>query len=122
MEDDVVNKLRDMERILGELQDNGLGFIDDLLRQALDPEFFIRYAASLGIDNSQVPNLVGRHNDFDPYRVLGLEKTASDDEVKKRYRTLLVKLHPDTAGVSGTEFLLQIIIAAYRQIGMERGW
>jgi DnaJ-domain-containing protein 1 len=59
---------------------------------------------------------------IDPYRVLGLEKTAKDEEVKKRYRELLMKLHPDTAGVRGTDFLLQMMIAAYRQIAKERGW
>jgi hypothetical protein len=32
---------------------------------------------------------------FDPYQVLGLDQSASDEEVKKRYRELLFKLHPD---------------------------
>lgn len=59
---------------------------------------------------------------IDPYRVLGLNKTATDDQVKKRHRELLMKLHPDTAGTKGTEFLLQMVIAAYRQIAGERGW
>ena len=31
----------------------------------------------------------------DPYNVLGLERGASDDEVKKAYRTLSRKYHPD---------------------------
>lgn len=59
---------------------------------------------------------------IDAYRVLGLDKSASDEEIKKRYRELLVKLHPDTAGVRGTEFLFQFITAAYHQISRERGW
>ena len=59
---------------------------------------------------------------IDPYRVLGLEKTATDDQVKKRYREIVVKLHPDTAGVQGTEFLFQLVLAAYQQISKERGW
>ncbi len=58
----------------------------------------------------------------DPYRVIGLDKTASDDQVKKRYRELMVKLHPDTAGIKGTEFLFQLVTAAYQQISKERGW
>ena len=58
----------------------------------------------------------------DPYRILGLEKTTTDDQVKKRYRELVVKLHPDTAGVKGTEFLFQLVTAAYQQISKERGW
>ncbi len=64
----------------------------------------------------------GSRAGVDPYRVLGLDKTAADDQVKKRYRELAVKLHPDTAGVKGTEFLFQLVTAAYQQISKERGW
>lgn len=59
---------------------------------------------------------------IDPYRIMGLDKTAADDQVKKRYRELMVKLHPDTADVKGTEFLFQLVMAAYQQISKERGW
>ena len=122
MEEDIVKRLREQERILGEMRDNVLGWMDDLLRDAFNPESFLQYITSMGIDLSQVPNLVGRRDGFDPYRVLGLEKTATDEEVKKRYRELLIKLHPDTVGVRGTDFLLQMMIAAYRQIAKERRW
>ncbi len=122
MDEDILKRLREQERILGEMRDNVLGCMDALLRDAFNPESFLRYVAGMGIDLSQVPNLVGRRDGFDPYRVLGLEKTATDDEVKKRYRELLIKLHPDTAGVRGTEFLLKMMIAAYQQIARERGW
>jgi len=122
MEEDFVTRMREQERILGEMRDNVLGWMDDLLRDAYDPESFFRYVAGMGIDLSQVPNLVGQRDGFNPYRVLGLEKTATDEEVKRRYRELLIKLHPDTAGVGGTDFLLQMMIAAYREIAKERGW
>ncbi|BAQ34106.1 J domain-containing protein [Dehalococcoides sp. UCH007] len=62
------------------------------------------------------------HAGIDSYQVLGLDKTVADDQVKKRYRELVVKLHPDTAGVKGTEFLFQLVTAAYQQISKERGW
>jgi len=122
MENDIVRLLREQERILGELRGHVHQWMDDLLRDAFNPEVFFRYVASMGIDLSQVPNLVGQNDGFDPYRVLGLEKTATEAEVKTRYRELLIKLHPDTAGVSGTDFLLQMMIAAYRKIVEERGW
>ena len=122
MEGDFVKRLREQERILGEMRDNVLSWMDDLLRSSFDAESFIRYVVSMGIDFSQVPNLVGRGDGFDPYRVLGLDKTATNEEVKKRYRELLVKLHPDTAGVRGTDFLLQMMIAAFEMIKKERGW
>ncbi|MBR4505417.1 MAG: TerB family tellurite resistance protein [Bacteroidales bacterium] len=37
----------------------------------------------------------------DPYKVLGIESTATDDEVKKAYRKMAMKYHPDrVAGMS----------------------
>jgi DnaJ-domain-containing protein 1 len=122
MEEDIVKRLREQERILGEMRDNVQGWMDDLVRDAFNLESFLRLVASMGLDFSQVPNLVGRRDGFDPYRVLGLDKTATDEEVKKRYRELLVKLHPDTAGVKGTDFLLQMMIAAYEMVKRERRW
>ena len=122
MDDDIVKLLREQEKILGEMRDHVHCWMDDLLRDAFNPESFLRLVASMGMDLSQIPNLIGQRDGFDPYRVLGLEKTAMDGEVKKRYRELLIKLHPDTAGVSGTEFLLQMMIAAYQEIAKERRW
>ena len=122
MDNDIVRLLREQERILGEMRSNVHRWMDEMLRAAFDQESFLRYAGSLGVDPSQGLKLPGQRDGLDPYRVLGLEKTATDEEVKKRYRELLIKLHPDTAGVRGTDFLLQIMIAAYQQIAKERRW
>ncbi len=76
---------------------------------------------SLGLDLSQFQGRL-QPAAFDPYQALGLDKSASDEEIKKRYRELLRKLHPDTAGVEGTAFLLQMVLAAYAMIKEERRW
>jgi DnaJ-domain-containing protein 1 len=55
------------------------------------------------------------------YRILGLDKSASDDEVKKRYRDLVKKLHPDVAGQE-TAQLFMLVQMAFEQIARERGW
>lgn len=92
-----------------------------LLSGAFTPASLLYLAHSLGINLSGVSSLASADS-FDPYRVLGLGKGDKDEDVKKRYRELLVKLHPDTAGTEGTGFLLQIVVAAYQQIAQERGW
>jgi len=109
-------------RLCGVICEEVQNWMNDLLRDAFNPEGFLRFVAGMGIDLSRIPSLVGRQGGFDAYRILGLEKTATDEEVKKRYRELLLKLHPDTAGIRGTDFLLQMMLAAYQQIAKERGW
>ncbi len=122
MEDGITRLLQSQERILKVITEEVQSWMDDLLRDTFNPEAFIRFIAGMGIDLSQIPNLVGKPEGFDPYRILGLDRSASDGEIKKRYRELLIKLHPDTAGVRGTDFLLQMMIAAYETIRKERGW
>ena len=56
----------------------------------------------------------------DPYRVLGVSRDASEDEIKKAYRTLSRKYHPD-ANVNNpnkdqTEEMFKEVQQAYDQI------
>jgi len=107
-----------VEVITEELQ----GFIDDLAKDALDPRKLMRFIRGMGIDVSQLTGVMGQQPSFDPYQVLGLDKSASDEEIKKRYHELLRRLHPDTAGMEGTSFLLNMVLASYELIKKERGW
>ena len=53
----------------------------------------------------------------DPYKVLGVSPNASDDEIKKAYRTLAKKYHPDiNPGNKDAERKMNEINAAYDQI------
>ena len=60
----------------------------------------------------------------DPYRVLGVSRDASDDEIKKAYRRLSRKYHPDSnvnnPNKEAAEEKFKEIQAAYEQIMYER--
>jgi preprotein translocase subunit Sec63 len=98
------------------------GWVNDLMKGMLDPSKIMGFIRSMGFDPSKLSGMMSQQPGFDPYQVLGLDKSASDDEVKHRYRELVNKLHPDTAGVEGTEFMFQMVMAAYNLIKIQRGW
>jgi hypothetical protein len=96
--------------------------LDELMKGTLDPAKLMEMMKGMGIDPSQLSGMMGKAPGFDPYRVLGLDRSASDEEVKKRYNELLHKLHPDKSGTPGTNFLFQMVMAAFELIKKERGW
>lgn len=98
--------------------------MDDLMKGAVDPSRIADFARAMGIDLSRLSGMMSHSKvaGFDPYQILGLDKSASDEDIKKRYHELVKKLHPDTTGVEGTGFLLQLVLAAYELIKRERGW
>lgn len=99
--------------------------VNQMLQDAISTEMLadmFKQMSGAGMDFSQLAGMVGQRPGVDPYKILGLDKSASDEEVKKRYSDLLKKLHPDTAGVQGTEFLFQMTMSAYEMIRRERKW
>jgi len=77
---------------------------------------------TIGFDMGKMSSMMGQQPGVDPYRILGLERSASEDEVKKRYRELVHVLHPDKSGTPGTALFFQMVTAAYERIKIEKGW
>ncbi len=121
--EDTVAKLQQMQQqLLALILEHLQRWLQMISPDAFDTDVFLQFVMSLGVDPSQLSHLVSQPDGIDPYLLMGLEKTASDQEVKKRYRQFLMKLHPDTAGMPGTDRLLKMILDAYQQISKERGW
>ena len=56
--------------------------------------------------------------DMDPYRVLGVDSTASDAEIKRAYRRLARQHHPDrNTGDSASEDRFKSIQSAFDAVG-----
>ena len=107
---------------LSEMQGEMYRRMGSIMEALLDPSSLAGFIEAIGLGIPQPPNMSNQRAGFDAYWLLGLDKSASDEEVKQRYRALLHRLHPDTAGVEGTERLLSLVIAAYGQIAKERRW
>lgn len=86
-------------------------------------------AAMLGVssaDYESVKNMFYRNVNSD-YKVLGIDASASNDEVKKAYRKMAIKFHPDKVAQMGEEYekgakeKFQNIQEAYEAIKKKRG-
>lgn len=99
-------------------------------------EFLRKTALIFGFSEIQFERLkaihmgdIGGADGADPYQVLGLSRQASEDEIKKTYRTLIRENHPDTLIAQGMpqEFIdvanekMAAINAAYDVVEKERG-
>jgi DnaJ like chaperone protein len=86
-------------------------------------------AAMLGVPSMEfesVKNMFYRNVDSD-YTILGIESSATDEEVKKAYRKMAVTFHPDKVASMGEEYQkgakekFQNIQEAYEAIKKRRG-
>jgi DnaJ like chaperone protein len=65
-----------------------------------------RIASQLGvpaIEFDSVKNMFYRNVDSD-YKILGIDSTATDEEVKKAYRKMAISFHPDKVAQMGIEY------------------
>ncbi len=87
-------------------------------------------AQLLGVSSADfetVKNMFYRNVDSD-YTILGITSSAADDEVKKAYRQMAIKFHPDKVASMGEEYQkgakekFQKIQEAYENIKKNRGF
>ena len=117
---DRINKLQ--QKMLNLIMEELQGWMNDLMKGMLDPSKMMAFIRSMGFDPSKLPGMMTQQAGFEPYQVLGLDKSATDEQVKKRYRELVNILHQDKSGTPGTNFLFQMVLAAYEMIKLQRGW
>jgi len=83
----------------------------------------------LGISEKDIQSIQSMfYKDIDSaYKVLEIDKSTTDEEVKKAYRRMAVKYHPDKVGYLGEDFKktandkFQKVNEAYEKIKKERG-
>lgn len=122
---------RGFEAMLETMQEELGKMSQQLIQGAMDPDMLAQImqamqmnlkGGNLGFDMGQFASAIGQQQGFNPYKVLGLEKSATDEEVKKRYHELVHILHPDKSGTPGTSAFFQMVVVAYEAIKQERGW
>lgn len=86
-----------------------------------DPLGFFHDGAELGNDGP--PRRALRASELKALHSLGLDETATPDQVKKQYKTLVKRLHPDANGGSrANEDKLREVIQAYDQLRAAGYW
>jgi DnaJ like chaperone protein len=88
-----------------------------------------RIAAAMRIPSQDAESMFAMYGSSveDAYKVLEIERTATDDEVKKAYRRMAMKHHPDKVATLGedvkkaAEEKFKKITEAYDKIKKERG-
>jgi len=99
------------------------GHVDEAERKVIE-----RISSEMGIGNSDFESIQAmfvRNIDAD-YKILEIEPSASNDELKKAYRKMAMKYHPDKVSHLGNDFQkaakdkFQKVSQAYENIKKER--
>lgn len=106
----------------------GLALADGKMTQE-ERQQIARIAGLLGVHPQDFQRIEALHKPAAPnaYVVLGVDRTASDAEIKKMYRSLVKKYHPDALHGLGEDVVKEAegtfrkIQQAYEQICQERG-
>lgn len=107
----------------------GLSHSDGRMETA-ELDLIQRIAGSLGIkpsDNESIKAMFVSNTLDAAYKILEVEPTATDEEVKKAYRKMAVAYHPDKVAYLGEEFRsaanekFQKLNEAYEKVKKERG-
>lgn len=84
------------------------------------------YLGISNADHQSILNMFGHTNDTH-YKILGIDKNASTEEIKKAYRKLAIEFHPDKVAYLGenirkdAELKFKKINEAYDKIKKEKG-
>jgi len=108
------------KRMLDIFQEEIQALTGDLMRDTFDPEKIMAFIRLRGFDTSKLPGMMSQQSGFDPYQILGLDRSVTDEEIKRRYIEVMNKVHPDKAGQEMT-CIAAIVNTAYKIIKKERG-
>ena len=104
-----------------------LGACDGLLQREIDVLETI--ATYIGLSKGETDSIIAqfRPSNDSNYRILEIDPSATDEEVKKAYRKMAVKYHPDKVATLGedvqkaAEEKFKAVSQAYEAICRERG-
>ena len=104
-----------------------LGACDGLVQREID--LLEVMATYIGLSKSDSDSIMAqfRPSNDGNYRILGIDPSATDEEVKKAYRRMAVKYHPDKVATLGedvqkaAEEKFKAVSQAYEAICRERG-
>lgn len=104
-----------------------LGACDGLMKAEIDILEVIAANIRLSKSDSDSIFAIYRPNNDSNYRILEIDPSATNDEVKKAYRKMAVKYHPDKVATLGedvqkaAEVKFKAVAQAYEAICKERG-